>query len=93
MKQIFILYFSTSLCLAAQAHVQINRYSETKISSKGISGKSDLSKEVVIPAIDVDNVLKRWDRDKIQKFAEPVIVNVSPFEQGLWENLDGYLTI
>ncbi|MCO6497162.1 MAG: hypothetical protein J5I50_05820 [Chitinophagaceae bacterium] len=91
MKQIFLSLITFLLCIASKAQVQVNRYSESEISSKGISGKTNIVKEVFIKGVETDEVLKKWEKEKIQKFAAPILVDISPFEQGLWENSDGYL--
>lgn len=76
MKQIFILTLFILLYWNANSQVKVKRYAEPKIYAKGISGKSVLGNEVIIPAIDIEKVLRKWDREKIQKFAEPVLVDI-----------------
>ena len=73
------------------AQVNIKRYSESKISLKGISGSKSIDKEIVIPEIDIQKVFKNWENNKIAKFAEPVLVDISPFEQGLREQAGNYV--
>lgn len=81
----FIFLFCTSI-----AQVKINRYVESKVTSQGISAKRTLDKEVVIPKINIAAVLKKWENEKISKFATPIEVDISPFEQGQWERDDIY---
>jgi hypothetical protein len=88
MKNIILLLILLSCYCILQAQVQIKRHNEPTISEKGIFGKTNLEKEVVIPEIDVIKVLKKWNDEKIPKFAEPILVNISPLEQGFWERFD-----
>jgi hypothetical protein len=88
MKHIILLLIWLSFNSSSQGQVQIKRQTESTISAKGIFGKTNLEKEIIIPEIDVIKVLKKWDDEKIPKFAEPVIVSISPLEQGFWERFD-----
>ena len=82
----FILVYCNSI-----AQVNINRYAERKISLKGISGSKTIDKEIIIPEIDIHKVSENWQNNKMVKFAEPVLVDISPFEQGLWERDGNYM--
>lgn len=83
----YVILISSYLLLSYNliAQVSINKFVESKVSSHGITGMKTLDTEVIIPEIDVGVVLKKWQSEKISKFAEPIIVDISPFEQGLWE--------
>lgn len=84
-RHLFILYCFIILCSNAIAQVKVNRYSESKVSPNGIAGKTSMIEEIVIPAIDVNAVINKWNNERTPKFAEPTIVSISPLEQGLWE--------
>jgi hypothetical protein len=88
MKKIIIITASILFYLTTSAQVNINRYSESKITLEGLKGNRNIDKEVVIPEVNTKEVFKRWENSKISKFAEPVMVDITPFEQGLWENSD-----
>lgn len=72
------------------AQVKINRYPESHVSSNGIWGKKTLDKEIIIPGMDIDTVYRKWENEKVSKFAEPIDVDISFFEQGLWESVESF---
>ena len=78
----YVILISSYLLLSYNliAQVSINKFVESKVSSHGITGMKTLDTEVIIPEIDVGVVLKKWQSEKISKFAEPIIVDISPFE-------------
>ncbi len=88
MKKIIVTIYFIFIYLISVAQVNINRYSEGIISYQGIAGIKNVDKEVVIPEVDIKEVFKKWENSKISKFAEPVVVDISPFKQGLWEVID-----
>lgn len=45
---------------------------------------------MTIPAINTKKVLEKWDKEKTQRFAEPLSVSVSPLVQGQWESSGKY---
>lgn len=91
----YLLVLST-IILASISHgqVKINRYAEGRVSSKGITGKINLNKEVNVPEIDLSQVYKKWQgQGRRQKFAEPVAVDINPLAIGQWENQDSISVI
>lgn len=77
MRKLYIIIICFALYCTSLAQVTINRYAEPKISSKGLHGKSDSIKKVVIPEIDIKSTIAKWETEnKPLKFAEPVIVDI-----------------
>ena len=90
MKHLCLLLLISLYSLAVLSQIRVNRYSEAKVSAKGIFGKSDLAKEVNIPSINVKNILDKWDKESRPRFAEPVAVDIFPLAQGQWERAGNY---
>lgn len=91
MKKLLLISIFFILYYASHSQVIINRYTKPKVSSKGIYGKSDSVKQVVIPEINIKNVITKWENEKSPfKFAEPVLIDISPFQQGFWERINNY---
>jgi lysyl endopeptidase len=91
MRKTFIISMLVLWCITAKTQVQVNTYSQSRVSAKGFYGRSDLSKEVIIPGINADQVVAKWKIQGVKKFAEPVQVDISPFQQGIWEANDRYM--
>ncbi len=68
-KTCTLLLFFSLLVSSSYSQIRVNRYSEAKVSTKGIFGKSDVLKEVIIPAINTKKVLEKWEKEKTQRFA------------------------
>jgi len=84
MKKVVVTISFAFIYLISFGQVNINRYSNGIISLKGIAGNKNIDKEVIIPEVDIKQVFKKWENSKISKFAESVVVDISPFKQGLW---------
>lgn len=72
------------------AQVKINRYASNQISLTGLFGKNSLDKEIIIPEMDKDAIYKKWESEKVSKFAEPVEVDITLLDQGAWETVKSF---
>ncbi|MBI1780983.1 MAG: trypsin-like peptidase domain-containing protein [Sphingobacteriales bacterium] len=93
MKTLILITGCFLLTHLSVAQVKINRYTTSQVSSNGLWGKKTLDKEIIIPEMDIDAIYKKWESQKVSKFAEPVDVDISIYDQGSWETVDSFNVI
>ncbi|HYE56267.1 MAG TPA: hypothetical protein VD996_15565, partial [Chitinophagaceae bacterium] len=91
MHRPLLLFSALLITLALTAQVQVNRSSKPQVSERGISGRNLLSKEVVIPEIDLPQVLEKWKLQGHPKFAEPVRTDITPLRASQREENGKYV--
>lgn len=90
MRKSIVLIFVIFSCTVLKAQVIVNRYAESKVTDRGIFGLTNLEKEIIFHNIDVNQIVEKLKTAKNLKFAEPIIVDVSPIEQMQWETTGDY---